>query len=196
MTQDTLLYFILFLILLIFLFPPPTRCLTPNVPRTKKTTKNIWPLIKRNLSKNEAIFHLTLLCRHFDGIESTEDNPVVMKKGIFVINEDDKPDQHFTVFVQLKIKEHLSSIGYQIEFIHEFTDGCPVQYKSRHCFGSLSLTACNLQCGIIRNFVKTSHAKGQQDAVGGFIERNADFAVLRLRTTIQSAKDLFLICKK
>ena len=91
--------------------------------------------------------------------------------------------------MQSKVAEHLTFIGYKTELIHEFTDGCPVQYKSRHCFGSISLTACDLQCDIICNYFETSHAKGPQDAAGGFIKRNADFAVLRGQTTIQSAKD-------
>ena len=45
-----------------------------------------------------------------------------------------------------------------------------------------------------RNFFETSHAKGPQDAAGGFIKRQADIAVLRGITIIQNAKDLFSFC--
>ena len=48
---------------------------------------------------------------------------------------------------------------------------------------------------MIRNYFETSHVKGPQDAAGGFIKINADFAVLHGQTTIQSAKNLFLFCK-
>jgi hypothetical protein len=39
-----------------------------------------------------------------------------------------------------------------------------------------------------RHFFETSHAKGPQDAAGGFIKRQADIAVLRGNTIIQNAK--------
>jgi hypothetical protein len=42
-----------------------------------------------------------------------------------------------------------------------------------------------------RNFFETSHAKGPQDAAGGFIKRQADIAVLRGNTIIQNSKDCF-----
>jgi hypothetical protein len=45
-----------------------------------------------------------------------------------------------------------------------------------------------------RNFFETSHAKGSQDAAGGFIKREADIAVLRGITIIQNTKDLFSFC--
>ena len=44
---------------------------------------------------------------------------------------------------------------------------------------------------IIRNFHETSHAKGPQDAVGGFLKHQADIAVLRGSEMIESAKDIF-----
>jgi hypothetical protein len=44
------------------------------------------------------------------------------------------------------------------------------------------------------NFFETSHAKGSQDAAGGFIKRQADIAVLRGITIIQNTKDLFSFC--
>jgi hypothetical protein len=43
---------------------------------------------------------------------------------------------------------------------------------------------------IVRNFFETNHAKGPQDAAGGFIKRQADIAVLRGNTIIQNEKDL------
>jgi hypothetical protein len=45
-----------------------------------------------------------------------------------------------------------------------------------------------------QHFFETSHAKGPQDAAGGFIRRQADIAVLRGNTIIQNANDLFSFC--
>jgi hypothetical protein len=42
-----------------------------------------------------------------------------------------------------------------------------------------------------RNFYETSHAKGPQDAAGGFLKKQADLSVLRGKFEIQSAKDFF-----
>jgi hypothetical protein len=42
-----------------------------------------------------------------------------------------------------------------------------------------------------RNFYETSHAKGPQDATGGFLKKQADIAVLRGKFEIQSTKPFF-----
>jgi hypothetical protein len=45
------------------------------------------------------------------------------------------------------------------------TDGCSSQYKSRHCLGDLSFATTEYGYKVFhRNFFKTSHAKGPQDA--------------------------------
>jgi len=45
--------------------------------------------------------------------------------------------------------------------MHEFTDGCPSQYKSRHCFGDISNTYADFGYEVFsRNFFEISHAKG------------------------------------
>ncbi|CAC5424930.1 unnamed protein product [Mytilus coruscus] len=44
---------------------------------------------------------------------------------------------------------------------------------------------------ILRNYFETSHARGPQDAAGGFIKKQADLAVIRGTHVIQSSSDLF-----
>jgi hypothetical protein len=44
---------------------------------------------------------------------------------------------------------------------------------------------------LIINYYETAHAKGPQDAAGGFLKSQADYAVLRGKATIQCAKDLY-----
>ena len=53
------------------------------------------------------------------------------------------------------------------------------QYKSRHRLGDLSFATTEYGYKVVHiNFFETSHAKGSQDAAGGFIKRQADIAVL------------------
>ena len=89
------------------------------------------------------------------------------------------------------MNEYLMSISYPLQTIHEYTDGCADQYKSHHRLGSLTQVATKLNCTIVRNFYETSHAKGPQDAAGGYLKQQADLAVLRGKTIIQSAKDFY-----
>ena len=77
--------------------------------------------------------------------------------------------------------------------MHEFNDGCATQYKSRYCFGVLATTVSELGYeSVIRYFFEIAHAKGAQDAAGGYIKREADLSVIRGRTSIQN--DLFDFC--
>ncbi|XP_062600261.1 uncharacterized protein LOC134261881 [Saccostrea cucullata] len=151
--------------------------------------------------KIEVSIHVSLLYRHaileIDGVESTADDPVIIKEEFFVISEDDKRDHYFTHYVQKSIADYLQEINYSPKIMHEFNDGCAVQYKSRHCFGVLASTVSDLGYEtMIRNFFETAHAKGAQDAAGGYIKREADLSVIRGRTVIQNGKDLYNFCEK
>ena len=78
----------------------------------------------------------------------------------------------------------------------KYSDGCASQYKSRHCFGALATAASLFGCPITRNFYETSHAKGPQDAAGGYLKQQADLAVLRGKRIIQSAEDFYQFVAK
>jgi hypothetical protein len=52
--------------------------------------------------------------------------------------------------------------------MHEFIDGCSVQYKSQLCM--IDVDTCISKLGykvLMRNFYETSHGKGSHAAVGG-----------------------------
>ncbi|VDI47217.1 Hypothetical predicted protein [Mytilus galloprovincialis] len=151
--------------------------------------------------RTECSIHVTVMHRHaileYDGVDSTEEFPEIITEHFFVISPDLQHDNDFTKYVQKKVKEYLDSISYTVDHMHEFTDGCSSQYKSRHCLGSLSTAIPDFGYKTFhRNFFETSHAKGPQDAAGGFIKRQADISVLRGNTVIQNAKDLFTFCEK
>jgi hypothetical protein len=95
-----------------------------------------------------------------------------------------------------KFKTLFETIQYNVKVIHEFTDECPVQYKSRNCFG-LDKNICTEHDYdlFIRKYFETSHAKGPQDAAGGFLKNQVDLAVYRGSKIIQSASDFFNYCE-
>ena len=148
-----------------------------------------------HFQKTEVSIHVSIINRHavleHDGVESMPDDQRLIQEQFFVISPDRKHDHHFTFHVQNMMNEYLMSISYPLQTIHEYTDGCADQYKSRHCLGSLTQVATKLNCTIVRNFYETSHAKGPQDAAGGYLKQQADLAVLRGKTIIQSAKDFY-----
>jgi hypothetical protein len=90
-------------------------------------------------------------------------------------SNDEKHDHHFTHYVQNQIAEYLRSISCDVDVMHELCDGCASQYKSRHCLGDLSNSFREFGYRkIVRNFFETAHAKGPQDAAGGFLKNQAD----------------------
>lgn len=150
--------------------------------------------------KNEVSLHVSVLYRHavleYDGIDSTLENPHIITEQFFVISPDLIHDHYFVQHVQLLISQYLSEIKCKIDEIHEFTGGCQCQYKSRHCIGGLSTIRNTLGYNKIRrNFFESAHGKGPQDAAGGCIKHQADLAIRRGTTTIQSAEDLYRYAK-
>ncbi|VDI21005.1 Hypothetical predicted protein [Mytilus galloprovincialis] len=80
-----------------------------------------------------------------------------------LVSNDDKHDHHFVHEVQNQIKEYLNSISYNVSTMHEYTDGCQCQYKSRHCMGDVSNGQQDFGYDrLIRNYFETSHAKERE----------------------------------
>ncbi|CAC5391636.1 unnamed protein product [Mytilus coruscus] len=163
--------------------------------------KEKFELQQTYFQRTKVSIHVSVIYRHaileVDGIESLPDIPCIITERFFVISPDEKHDQFFTQKVQTHVKEYLDSIRYDVKVIHEFTDGCPVQYKSRNCFGMLTDICSKHGYELfIRNYFETSHAKGPQDAAGGFLKNQVDMAVFRGNEIIQSAADFFKYCGK
>ena len=74
--------------------------------------------------------------------------------------------------------------GYFKELLVEY----PRHSKSRHCVGDLSCSLADFGFINQRNYLKTSHAKGEQDAAGLHVKQKVSQAVLTRLATINSAK--------
>ena len=146
-------------------------------------------------SQTQASIHVTILHRHAlndtDGVGSLPDAPLLVTEHIFVISPDCKHDHHSVHQCRGLIADYLKSIQYNATVMHEFTDGCSAQYKSRHCMGDVSFSVTDFGFFTIRNYYETSHAKGPQDGAGANLKHKADMAVIKGNEIIQNARDLF-----
>ncbi|XP_068689864.1 uncharacterized protein [Montipora foliosa] len=144
---------------------------------------------------DKVSIHVTVLYRHaslrYNGLTSTEEKPEVVKEYIFGVSDDVTQDHDSVLHMQKLISAYLKDeVKINITKMHEFTDGCAGQYKSRHCFGDLSCSLQHLGYVAQRNFFATSHAKGEQDAAGSHVKQKATSEVLRRNATISNAEDL------
>ena len=142
-------------------------------------------------SQIQASIHVTVLHRHplkeIDG----ENRSGIVTEHLFVISPDLKHDHHSVQHCRMLVAQYLQSINYDVKFLHEWTDGCSAQYKSRHCMGDVSYSVADLGYPTIRNYFETSHAKGPQDGAGANLKSKADMAVIRRQQVIQNAHDLY-----
>ena len=90
----------------------------------------------------QASIHVTILRRHalreIDGVKRTKEEPIDLSEHIFIISPDLKHDNHSVHQVRVFIDGYLKKIGYPSQVMHEWTDGCAAQYKSRHCMGDVA----------------------------------------------------------
>ena len=156
----------------------------------------------------------TLLCcvlwRHatleVDGVESTEANPVIVKDLIYLIS-DTMPHSHRGIqhMRKLIVSEYFVKRGIPLPiFIHEWADGCGGQNKCATAFadvvesGRTTEWVRGLGIPCQRNFFETSHARGEQDAMGVAVKHEASLAVMSTTDKwygkILTAKDLYEFC--
>ena len=69
--------------------------------------------------------------------------------------------------------------GYNVKIMHEWTDGCSAQYKSRHCMEDVAQSSSDFGYITVRNYFETSHAKGLQNGAGANLKHKADMAVIK-----------------
>lgn len=145
--------------------------------------------------QTQASIHVTVLHRHalkeIDSEESSDEDPKLVTEHLFTISPDLRHDHHSVQACRQNVASYLQSINYNTQMMHEWTDGCSAQYKSRHCMGDVSYSQVDFGFPTIRNYFETSHAKGPQDGAGANLKHKADMAVVRREAIIQNAKDLF-----
>ena len=91
-------------------------------------------------SRGKVSIHVTILYRHsvldFDGLKSTPEDHIIIKEHIFTILDDLQHDSYAVQHVCSLINYLVEKVKYNIVLLHEYTDGCSAQYKSRHCMSS------------------------------------------------------------
>ena len=114
----------------------------------------------------KVCLHITILYHHavesIDGKTSTENNPQIIKEHLFVISDDEVQDYHSVHKAQELVKGYLEDqLKLKINKLHEFTDGCVAQYKSRHCIGDLSCCLANYGFNVQRSYFPCQRRAGR-----------------------------------
>ena len=151
--------------------------------------------------KTEASLHISLLYRHavldYDNLESTPENPIIIEEQIITVLDDHKHDNFAVHHIKTLIHNYLKDkVKYKVKFLHEFTDGCSSQYKSKYCMNDIAKSFKPFGYDTQRNFFETAHAKGKQDAVGSHTKGKASLAVIRGQAYIRNAEQLYSYLKE
>ena len=122
---------------------PEDACVCVHDFRENYQCSEKFELQSKHYSKTEATIYVSVIHRHskldHDGVDSTIDNPVIIQEYFCVISADLQHDQYFVHHVRKLIQDCLTSIDYDCKNLYEFTDDCAQQYKSRYCFGDISM---------------------------------------------------------
>ena len=71
------------------------------------------------------------------------------------------------------IMPKLTATGCRVTTLHQRTDGCAGQYKSKHSFGIISISEQHLNVHHIANYNASGHGKGEVDQAAGFLKTAA-----------------------
>jgi hypothetical protein len=131
----------------------------------------------------QATIHVAVIIRHaekhVDGVQSTEEHPILIHDHVFVISEDLKHDAAFVEhFVGRLIKDYFQARNLKLKVLHQWTDGCASQYKCAHGFADVGSSYQKYGVKVIRNYFATAHARGIQDAAGGDLKYQGRVYVL------------------
>lgn len=147
--------------------------------------------------QTQVSIHVTVLHRYaVAGIDNDELLLSIVTEHLYVISPDLGHDSHSVQHNRELIIKYLKDIGCRVDVMHEWTDGCSTQYKSRHCMGDICKSKLNFGISTIRNCFETSHAKGPQDGAGANLKYKCDMAVIKRQVLIQNAKDMYDFANK
>jgi hypothetical protein len=96
-------------------------------------------------------------------------------------------------FTELVVDHHTSQ-GRKITKVHQYTDGCARQYKSRIPFLQVSQGVRGVP--ISRNFFGSGHGKGPADGTSAVVKQGAYNAVKSGKAVIKGPKDMYSFLKK
>jgi hypothetical protein len=102
-----------------------------------------WEVQSQHWHTVQISLHIGIVYRHavlaVDGVESTADNPIIVK-DVFVFTSDDTThDFHFVHEVQRVVyTDHYRKLGIVFTKVNEWTDQCAGQYKCQNVYGDLA----------------------------------------------------------
>ncbi len=114
------------------------------------------------------------------------DTRILMKHAVIMISDDLKHDSFAVKVFEERCFEILNTLG-SFSKIHEWSDGCGVQYKAKTAFTILSKRGLN----VTRHYFETSHGKNVCDGLGAIVKNSAHQAVVSGRKIISGARDVY-----
>ena len=142
-------------------------------------------------SHTQVTIHSCVLWRPIVGTDMSEDTHV--KEHWLIISDDLHHDFHvvqhsFQQIIMPKLKE----MGCNITKIHQRTDTCAAQYRSKNTFLDLSTSEQDLGVPRQVNYSGAGHGKGEVDAAAGYLKHAARSAVAKnIDLVITSAQELY-----
>uniref|UniRef100_UPI00358EA477 uncharacterized protein isoform X3 n=1 Tax=Myxine glutinosa TaxID=7769 RepID=UPI00358EA477 len=118
------------------------------------------------------------------------DCSVAVTDSIIFISSDLKHDQHavhhFTKRAVQMLKEEVP-----LDYIIQFSDGSPTQYKSKTNFSDCSFSSKDMGARCEKHFFGSRHGKGPCDSEIGVVKKSVRMAVAASQVTVSSPKELF-----
>ena len=102
-----------------------------------------------------------------------------VKEHWLIVSEDLGHAYHFAQQnVQDIMLPELETLGCKVNVLHQRTEGCAAQYKSRHSFADISKSEQDLNVQRFVNFSARGHGTGEVDQAAGFLKTEARQAVI------------------
>ena len=126
----------------------------------------------------QIAIHSCVLWRSVVASDNSTDSHV--KEHWLLVSDDIIHDFEFVHHTVTKvIVPELAAIGCKFTTIHQRTDGCAGQYKSKNAFGDVSSSKQYINAKVIANFSSSGHGKGEVDAAAGYLKSAARRAIIR-----------------
>ena len=119
---------------------------------------------------------------------------ILLKHALIGISDETRHDSFVVRMFENAAFEVLCKKVPNIKRVHQWSDGCGVQYKAKTAFAIISQRATDGTIQVRRNYFETSHGKSVCDGLGAIVKNSAHQAVVSGKNIIAGASDLYQHC--
>lgn len=126
--------------------------------------------------------------------ECTNTKPV--QESLIFLSDDLRHDYHAVhAYVGSTITHMKGTRNIKFQKLHEFSDGCASQYKSRNTFADISFGDTDFSVEREHHYYASCHGKGPCDSTGGVVKTAIRRAVVLGKVTVNCAEELYRYCR-